>query len=76
MILLARLKDYEKNEVKINKERNRYRPLAARGAILYFVITSLADINDGYQYSLKYFKQVDKYTFFIIFIITSFKTGK
>lgn len=53
-----RLEEAESTELKINSERERYRPVATRGSVLYFVIASLSEIDPMYQFSLKYFKQV------------------
>jgi dynein heavy chain, axonemal len=53
--------DLEKAETtskKINKERRGYRPIAVRGSILYFVISSLANIDSMYNYSLEYFSKL------------------
>lgn len=55
-----RLEEAEATELKINSERERYRPVATQGSILYFVIASLSEIDPMYQFSLKYFKQVRK----------------
>lgn len=45
-------------EEMINAAREKYRPVATRGSIMYFVIASLSEIDPMYQFSLKYFKQV------------------
>ena len=45
-------------EVKINKTREIYRPVAARGALLFFLLMNLRKINTFYQYSLAAFKTV------------------
>lgn len=58
MIIAARLIDTEETEKVITATREKYRSLASRGAILYFVVAGLADIDPMYQYSLKYFSQV------------------
>lgn len=58
MIIAARLIDTEETEKVITASRERYRILASRGAILYFVVAGLAEIDPMYQYSLKYFTQV------------------
>lgn len=50
--------DTEETEKVITATREKYRNLASRGAILYFVVASLADIDPMYQYSLKYFSQI------------------
>lgn len=42
----------------IDIARERYRPIATQGSVMYFVIASLSEIDPMYQYSLKYFKQV------------------
>ena len=42
-------------EKKINEERNNYRPVAAEGAMLYFLIISLNAVDHMYQYSLESF---------------------
>lgn len=53
-----RLEEAEATELMINSARERYRPVATRGSVLYFVIASLSEIDPMYQFSLKYFKQV------------------
>lgn len=57
-IIAARLIDAEKTEQIITLEREKYRPLSAKGAILFFVVSSLAEIDPMYQFSLRYFTQV------------------
>ncbi|KAK7929355.1 hypothetical protein WMY93_005750 [Mugilogobius chulae] len=54
----VRLKEAETTEVMMNTARERYRPVATRGSVLYFVIASLSEIDPMYQFSLKYFKQL------------------
>lgn len=53
-----RLVEAETTEEKINAAREKYRPVAVRGSVMYFVIASLSEIDPMYQFSLKYFKQV------------------
>ncbi|XP_047672459.1 dynein axonemal heavy chain 6 isoform X2 [Tachysurus fulvidraco] len=53
-----RLEEAEATELMINTAREKYRPVAIRGSIMYFVIASLSDIDPMYQFSLKYFKQL------------------
>ncbi|XP_032594376.1 dynein axonemal heavy chain 6 [Drosophila grimshawi] len=58
LIIAARLIDTEETEKVITASRERYRILSSRGAILYFVVAGLAEIDPMYQYSLKYFTQI------------------
>lgn len=58
-IIAARLVETEATEEKISVARERYRSVATRGSVLYFVVAQLAEIDPMYQYSLKYFNQVD-----------------
>ncbi|XP_041838798.1 dynein heavy chain 6, axonemal [Melanotaenia boesemani] len=53
-----RLEEAEATELMINTARERYRPVATQGSVLYFVIASLSEIDPMYQFSLKYFKQL------------------
>ncbi|KAK0131808.1 Dynein heavy chain 6, axonemal [Merluccius polli] len=53
-----RLEEAETTEQMINAARERYRPVATRGSLMYFVIAGLSEIDPMYQYSLKYFKQL------------------
>uniref|UniRef100_G3Q373 Dynein heavy chain AAA lid domain-containing protein n=1 Tax=Gasterosteus aculeatus TaxID=69293 RepID=G3Q373_GASAC len=53
-----RLEEAEATELMINSARDRYRPVATRGSVLYFVIASLSEIDPMYQFSLNYFKQL------------------
>uniref|UniRef100_A0A8D0VJ50 AAA+ ATPase domain-containing protein n=1 Tax=Sus scrofa TaxID=9823 RepID=A0A8D0VJ50_PIG len=53
-----RLKEAESTEQMINIAREKYRPVATQGSVMYFVIASLSEIDPMYQYSLKYFKQL------------------
>lgn len=55
-----RLEEAEATELMINSARERYRPVATQGSVLYFVIASLSEIDPMYQFSLKYFKQVNR----------------
>jgi dynein heavy chain len=58
IVIASRLVDTEKTEETITIEREKYRPLAAKGAVLYFVASSLAEIDSMYQVSLRYFTQI------------------
>ncbi|KAJ3215607.1 Dynein heavy chain 6, axonemal [Dinochytrium kinnereticum] len=51
-----RVAQAETTEKEINQVRERYRPVAIRGSVLYFVIADLAEIDPMYQFSLNYFK--------------------
>uniref|UniRef100_A0A286XH43 Dynein axonemal heavy chain 6 n=1 Tax=Cavia porcellus TaxID=10141 RepID=A0A286XH43_CAVPO len=65
----VRLKEAESTEQMINVAREKYRPVATQGSVMYFVIASLSEMDPMYQYSLKYFKQLFNTT-----IETSVKT--
>lgn len=45
-------------EGAINDSRNKYRPVAERGAMLFFLLNSLNKIHAFYQYSLNAFVTV------------------
>jgi dynein heavy chain len=40
-------------EAKINETSEMYRPAAARGALIYFLLTDLTKIHSFYKYSLE-----------------------
>ncbi|KAG5476406.1 hypothetical protein LSCM1_04109 [Leishmania martiniquensis] len=48
----------EETQRDIETARDRYRPVARRGATVYAVITELAGLNHMYQNSLDFFKQL------------------
>ena len=45
---------------KIDVSREKYRSVARRGSVLYFVIANLSLINEMYQYSLEFFTRLFK----------------
>ena len=49
-------------EKDISEAREKYRPVATRGSVMYFVVADLAEVDPMYQYSLKYFTQVQNLT--------------
>ncbi|KAJ3281611.1 Dynein heavy chain 6, axonemal [Borealophlyctis nickersoniae] len=53
-----RVSQAEATEKEINIAREKYRPVAIRGSVLYFVIADLAEMDPMYQFSLKYFKNL------------------
>ncbi|XP_048507335.1 dynein axonemal heavy chain 6 [Athalia rosae] len=69
-IIATRLVETEATEEKITIAREKYRSVATRGSVLYFVVANLAEIDPMYQFSLKYFNQV-----FNIVIETSRKSS-
>ncbi|KAF7987651.1 hypothetical protein HCN44_003514 [Aphidius gifuensis] len=57
-IIGTRVIDSEKTEQDIIKARDKYRSVATRGSVLFFVVSSLNEIDPMYQFSLKYFNQL------------------
>ena len=53
-----RMEESARIEAQINKARDGYMSVAARGSTLYFVIADLINIDSMYQYSLDYIKQL------------------
>lgn len=53
-----RVKLAEETEQQINNAREKYRPVALRGSVLFFVLANLAEIDPMYQFSLRYFKNL------------------
>ncbi len=57
-VITERLVEAEQTEQKITTAREKYRPVAERGSVMYFVVASMAEIDPMYQFSLKYFKNL------------------
>ncbi|CAG9317056.1 unnamed protein product [Blepharisma stoltei] len=53
-----RVKQSEVTKKLIEDARVKYKPVAIRGSVLYFVIADLAIIDPMYQYSLRYFSKL------------------
>lgn len=51
-----RLTDSKITQRQIEESRERYRPVAVRGSLLYFTVAELCRVDVMYQYSLDYFK--------------------
>ena len=71
-MISTRLKEAEMTEEKITLAREKYRPVATRGSVMYFVVASMAEVDSMYQYSLKYFKQVTKIVWIIFRYLRNF----
>lgn len=56
--ITRRLEEAEKTEKNITVAREKYRCVAAKGSIMYFVVADLALIDPMYQFSLRYFTQL------------------
>ena len=57
-VIGKRLLEAEKTEATISATREKYRPVANRGSVLYFVVASLANVDPMYQFSLRYFTDI------------------
>ncbi|XP_064645339.1 dynein axonemal heavy chain 6-like [Lineus longissimus] len=57
-VINERLAEAEKTEEMITVSREKYRPVAARGSVMYFVVANMGEVDPMYQFSLKYFKQL------------------
>lgn len=55
---VCRVRDAQEAEVRINLAREDYRPVVARGSVLYFCITDLAMLSPMYVRSLARFKNI------------------
>lgn len=53
-----RLAEAEQTELQISTAREKYRKVATRGSVMYFVVATLSEVDPMYQYSLKYFNQL------------------
>ncbi|XP_060221083.1 dynein axonemal heavy chain 14 [Meriones unguiculatus] len=56
--LSQRIKGTKEAERKIEASRKNYLPIATRGTLLYFVVTSLTQVKYMYQFSLDWFRQI------------------
>jgi len=56
-----RVTEAEEANISIAEAREGYRTAATRGALLYFVIADLPNMDPMYQYSLEYFKKLFNY---------------
>ncbi len=54
----TQVNEAKETEVAININRNQYRNVAARGAMLFFLLNSLNKIHAFYQFSLNAFVSV------------------
>lgn len=52
------LEAVEQTNKEINTTREMYRPLAARGSLIYGVIANMAKVDPMYEYSLQFFKSL------------------
>ncbi|XP_013408536.1 dynein heavy chain 6, axonemal [Lingula anatina] len=57
-VITQRLAEAEKTEEKITIAREKYRSVATRGSVMYFVVADMGEVDPMYQFSLKYFKQL------------------
>lgn len=52
---LSQVAEAEVTEQEIDETRERYRPVAYRGAIMYFSVRDFNVVDPMYQYSLQWF---------------------
>ncbi|KAF1784691.1 P-loop containing nucleoside triphosphate hydrolase [Phytophthora cactorum] len=57
-VVAQRLSESEATKQEVLEIRNQYQGVAVRGAMLFFVIADLADIDPMYQFSLEYFDRL------------------
>ncbi|BFZ25685.1 hypothetical protein BsWGS_28724 [Bradybaena similaris] len=57
-VIKQRLTEAEATEEKISQAREKYRVVAERGSVMYFVVADMGEVDPMYQFSLKYFKQL------------------
>lgn len=57
-VISKRLEEAEATELNISEAREKYRPVATRGSVLFFVVASLCEIDPMYQFSLQYFNDI------------------
>lgn len=53
-----KLKDADEKKIEIDEKREQFRPVAARGAVLYFCIVEMINVNWMYNTSLQQFLQL------------------
>eukprot|EP01063_Lacrimia_lanifica_P030849 TRINITY_DN4987_c0_g1_i1.p1 TRINITY_DN4987_c0_g1~~TRINITY_DN4987_c0_g1_i1.p1 ORF type:complete len:2324 (+),score=1039.90 TRINITY_DN4987_c0_g1_i1:991-6972(+) len=53
--IFAAVAEAKETEIVIDETRNKYRPVAFRGSILFFCVAELAAVDPMYQYSLQWF---------------------
>ena len=56
--IASQVKAAKETEVKISAAREVYRPVAANGALLYFLINNLHELDRVYHYSMANFVQI------------------
>jgi len=56
--ITLKVEEAKKTEVVINESREKYRPVAARGSLLFFLLNSLTKIHNFYAFSLNAFVTV------------------
>eukprot|EP00903_Cladosiphon_okamuranus_P017642 g16249.t1 len=54
--IAQRLADSKSTKRQIEESRERYRPVAVRGSLLYFTVADLCRVDIMYQFSLEYFQ--------------------
>ena len=66
-----KLKMAAKTADEVEKNRDIYRPVAKRGAILFFILAEMASINSMYQYALSAYVEVPIIIVYFIYLAYS-----
>ena len=55
-VITQRLAEAEQTEEKISAAREKYRVVATRGSVMYFVVANMAEVDPMYQVRLAVYR--------------------